>query len=350
MSDEPLVPPGTVLAAWRLGPARTEPLGKGLINRTWLVTMPARRYVLQRVNPMFPPSVNLDIEAVTGHLAARGMQTPRLVRTHSGALVLEQDGGCWRLMSWMPGLAPERVSGPAMAEEAGRLLGRFHAALADLAHEFSSPRTGIHDTQRHLAVLGKALHAHGAHPSHAEVAPLGESILAAAEALPALPPGLPLRIVHGDPKLNNLLFDPRTGQGLCLVDLDTLGRMEIPLELGDALRSWSNPGGEDSAGAGFDLALCEAALRGYVAGSGGLLGPGEQHAIADATATIMLELAARFCADALNESYFGWDPARFPSRGAHNLVRAQGQFALFRDFLEVRDSTRRMVRQVFAAS
>ena len=41
-----------------------------------------------------------------------------------------------------------------------------------------------------------------------------------------------------------------------------------------------------------------------------------------------LELAVRFAADALDESYFGWDAGRFASRGDHNLVRARGQWSL----------------------
>ena len=44
-----------------------------------------------------------------------------------------------------------------------------------------------------------------------------------------------------------------------------------------------------------------------------------------ATETIYLELAARFCTDALNESYFGWNPAQFPTSSEHQLMRARGQ-------------------------
>ena len=43
---------------------------------------------------------------------------------------------------------------------------------------------------------------------------------------------------------------------------------------------------------------------------------------------VSVELAARFAADALNESYFGWDATRFPGRGEHSLLRARGQFSL----------------------
>jgi hypothetical protein len=44
--------------------------------------------------------------------------------------------------------------------------------------------------------------------------------------------------------------------------------------------------------------------------------------------TVCIELAARFAVDAFDDRYFGWDPARFPSRRLHNLVRARGQLAL----------------------
>ena len=51
---------------------------------------------------------------------------------------------------------------------------------------------------------------------------------------------------------------------------------------------------------------------------------------------ISLELAARFAADALFESYFGWDPARFPGRGEHNLVRARGQWSMHQALVATR--------------
>ena len=73
--------------------------------------------------------------------------------------------------------------------------------------------------------------------------------------------------MHGDPKINNLLFDAATGRALCFIDLDTLGRMPLPLELGDAFRSWCNPAGEDNRQSAFALDLFAAAVDGYAAGA-----------------------------------------------------------------------------------
>jgi hypothetical protein len=110
-----------------------------------------------------------------------------------------------------------------------------------------------------------------------------------------------------------------------MIDLDTLTRMPLPLELGDAFRSWCNPRGEDYSHSSFSLELFAAAISGYASGARGFIGPAEWHSIVPATQTIYVELAARFGADALNENYFGWDPGRFASRSEHNQVRAESQ-------------------------
>ena len=51
----------------------------------------------------------------------------------------------------------------------------------------------------------------------------------------------------------------------------------------------------------------------------------ESLAIVPATEIILVELAARFCADALNECYFGWNTDKFATRSEHNQERAASQ-------------------------
>jgi hypothetical protein len=63
--------------------------------------------------------------------------------------------------------------------------------------------------------------------------------------------------------------------------------------------------------------------------------------------TIMIELAARFCADALNESYFAWDPVRFPSRSEHNRVRAEGQLRAWEACRKMETQLSEVSREVF---
>jgi len=320
-------PDATVLDAFELaGPL--ERATSGLINPTWFVSArDGRALVLQRVNPIFPPEVNVDIEAVTRHLFAKGIATPTLVPSRFGRLWLEHDGAVWRVLTRIDGVTRDALESPAQAREAGRVLAEFHRAVSDLEHEFRSRRLGVHDTARHLRNLREALDEHRGHRDFAAVRPLAEQVLALAAELPALPP-MPDRIVHGDPKISNVMFAAHTDRALCLIDLDTLARMPIALELGDALRSWCNPATEDAPEARFVRGFYAAAIEGYASGARGLLLPEEWGAIADGTLTITVELAARFCADALRERYFRWDEGRYASSSAHNQARTRAQLKI----------------------
>lgn len=329
--------------------ARLTPIEVGLINLTYRVdTQVGLQFALQRLNPIFGAQVNEDIDRVTQHLEARGLCTPKLLRTVKGQAWAELEGEIWRVLTWIQGENLSRADSPARTRAAGHLLGRFHAALQDFSAPFENTRLGVHDTPRHLAALQSALQQHADHRLFDEVGPLAQSILLDAEAVGALP-DLPDRVVHGDPKLNNIIFDAQTGQGRCLIDLDTVARMPIVLELGDALRSWCNPAGENQLPPSFDLRLFEGALEGYAEGAEGLLTPDERDAIVPATATIMLELAARFAADALQERYFGWDGRHFASRGDHNLLRAKVQWGLAAELLGHRPEAEALLRQRLSA-
>jgi aminoglycoside phosphotransferase (APT) family kinase protein len=140
------------------------------------------------------------------------------------------------------------------------------------------------------------------------------------------PKDLPRRVIHGDLKISNLRF--QGPQAMALIDLDTLQWGSLDTELGDAMRSWCNPAAEDSEQTSFDLPLFQAAMQGYAEGSAGS-GPSEAEwaAIVPGLERICWELAARFTRDALEEAYFGWNPA-FGGRGEHNLLRATGQTEL----------------------
>ena len=338
------------LAAWGLESAQIATLGHGLINLTWRVdTENGRRFVLQRVNPVFPPAINRDIDLVTRRLADAGLLAPRLQPTTQGRLWAELDGETWRLLSFIEGASCGSVESPGQAMQAGVLLARFHRALDGFDHRFANPRLGVHDTARHLMHLRRALQEHDNHPRYRDVEPLARRILDQADRLEPIR-STPDRVVHGDPKIDNMLFDRTTGTGLALVDLDTVGMMPLPLELGDAFRSWCNPAGEDNRRGEFSAELFAAGLEGYASVAGEWLTADEQAGLVSAVRTIIVELAARFCADALYEDYFGWDSARFASRSEHNQVRAAGQLALVMSLQARQPELEQIVRRVFPAS
>jgi len=328
MSAHPdLIPPAPVLEAYELEPRSLVRATSGLMSPTWYAdSRGGVALVLQRVNPIFSAEVNVDIAAVTEHLGRKGLVTPRLVPTRDGALWFEHEG-VWRVLTRIDGVCHDALSRPTQARAAGRILAEFHRAVSDLDHRFRNRRLGVHDTARHLRILREALAEHRSHRHFDVIEPLAQRVLDAAATLPPLPT-TPDRIVHGDPKISNLLFAHGSDRALCLIDLDTLSRMPVTLELGDALRSWCNPATEDAASARFVREFFDAAIEGYAKAAQGFLAEAEWSAIPRGALTITVELAARFCADSLRESYFGWNRARYESSSAHNQARVQGQLKL----------------------
>ena len=325
-----------VLDAYGLRAESLEYVDHGLINDTWRMRgANGARYALQRLSPILGPEIHEDIEAVTAHIAARGLATPRLVPTADGRLYVERDDGVWRMLTWLRGEYHNRLENGRQAGEAGALLARFHLALVDFDRPFASRRRPIHEPDRRIAELAQALERRRDHPMRPEAERLQGRTLELLSALPPLPE-TPLRVVHGDPKINNMLFSPE-GEGLAMVDLDSLGRLSLPYELGDAFRSWCNPAGENSEETEFSVELFAAARSGYF-GVATFMTEAERSCLVDATLWITLELTTRFTADILNDRYFGWDPRRFASRAEHNLVRARGQLRLAESLLAVRPS------------
>ena len=321
--------------------ATVAPLGRGLINQTFLLTAHGQRSVLQRLAPIFSPVINDNIAAVTDALATAGLVTPRLLPTRDGRFWLDLGGddGVWRLQTFVTGTSFDKVRSPAQAHAAGVLVARVHRATDGLSHTFRGLRESVHDTAKHLTRLRQALSVHAQHHLLARVGPLAEAILDRAQALDSLPDLAP-RLCHGDLKLNNILFagetPPASEQAVCLIDLDTVGPMSLAYELGDAWRSWCNVSGEDDTAARVDMEVFRASFAGYASGIGRALTGPERRALLGGVEWISLELASRFAADALFENYFGWDAKRFPSRGEHNLLRARGQLALHEAFLATR--------------
>ena len=158
---------------------------------------------------------------------------------------------------------------------------------------------------------------------------------------------LPNRAIHGDLKFNNILFAGTAGSKMntaaAIIDFDTVGRMPLYMELGDAWRSWCNRAGEDSSEAAFDLELFRASVEGYFSQSDLTLSEAELDSLGSSIERISLELTARFAADALNENYFGWNPEKYPSSSAHNLIRAQGQWSLHHQCLACLDQRREIL-------
>jgi Ser/Thr protein kinase RdoA (MazF antagonist) len=137
---------------------------------------------------------------------------------------------------------------------------------------------------------------------------------------------IPLRVVHNDPKVNNILIHAQTGKALCMIDLDTVKPGIVHFDFGDCVRSAANTAGEDSGDLDavvFDQARYEALRGGYLDEAGAFLTQAEIDMLPVSVKVITFELGIRFLADHLRgNAYFR---VRYPG---HNLHRCRVQFRL----------------------
>lgn len=327
--------PAPVRAAFAelAGPIRLRATSSGLINQSFHVRAGDVEYLLQRVSDIFAPEIQENIQSVTAYLAARGHRVARLLPTTTGALSASfGELGRWRLMEHLGGASFDTLESVSQARSAAVLVGRFHAALLDFDRPIAPMGIPYRNTPLYLAALRDALERHRDHRLYDATARLAVRLFEALDAM-GTPPAVQQRVIHGDLKLSNVLFESAVGPGrdraFALIDFDTLMRGTLWMELGDAWRSWCNSGGEDAARPRFDLEVFAASCEGFSAGYGAPLDQAEIGSLETGPERITLELCARFAADALEESYWGWDPGLFPARGEHNIARAEGQWQLY---------------------
>jgi Ser/Thr protein kinase RdoA (MazF antagonist) len=269
-----------------------------------------------------------DLYAVTTRLADEKFPAPMLVETKKGQKTFSYRGHTWRMQTFIPGRIYEVVRDAAMAKEAGGIYARFHAALTDMEYQFKSPLV-LHETEKEFQRFEKTIRAHRGSERMEEVA---EEVVYIMKELPKLflPTDLPLRVIHGDPKISNIVFGAK-GKAKGVIDLDTCNRRTVLVDLGDAFRSWCGKE-EDDPDNTFRLPIFRAAWKGYWKEGKHFLSARERRLVPKAVGTITLELASRFLRDYFEDSYFGWDPSRYESRREHNLARARGQIAEYLDY------------------
>ena len=325
-----MLTPKEALREWQLEGQICTTVDSGLINQTWKVGSPPIA-VLQQVNPIFASKVNADISALTTRLESKGIFTPKLVPLKvgekAGELWLDDPDGCWRLLSFVEGRTIHTISSLEQARTGGALVGRFHQALHGWNYTKQAPIRNVHDTTARMADLQQALDKCDGHSLAAPARALGQQILNAWSKWNGTL-DQPYRICHGDLKVSNLRYSSDSDLAICLLDLDTIEPMPLQCELGDMWRSWCNPVGEnDIDGVSFDLDVFQESATAFLRNGPKLSGV-ELESLAFGTERICLELAARFCGDAVNNCYFKEDLARYTDIGAHNLYRAQVQLKL----------------------
>ncbi|BCL37995.1 phosphotransferase enzyme family protein [Nostoc sp. MS1] len=321
--------------------------GSGNINDTFLVTVDSleeKPFILQRINTQVfrqPELIMQNMRIYSDHVQKRLQQTPLNRRWEVPRVLPTKDhhdyctdvnGDFWRAISFIDkSQSFDTMQNLAQAQEIGYALGMFHNLISDLPPEtMADTLAGFHITPLYLRHYEQVLPTSTQQPSpeldyclkFVSDRQTYAHILEDAKTEGKLP----LRLMHGDPKINNIMFDTVTHQAVSVIDLDTVKPGLVHYDIGDCLRSGCNPAGEETEhwqSVYFDTDLCQGILQGYLSVAKAFLTENDYAYMYDAIRLIAFELGLRFFADYLaGNVYF---KIKYPE---HNLVRALVQFKL----------------------
>lgn len=342
-----------------------QPHGTGHINDTYALTFQqggrSVRYILQRINHHVfknPAGLMQNVERVTAHVrrkleAAGAGQIDRrvltLVPTRTGRAWHEDaEGNTWRCYLFIEGASTyDQIATTQQAAEAARAFGEFQKQLADLpAPRLLDTIPNFHHTRSRFDALRAAIEADACNRANA----VKQEIRFCLQREPMVDVllnlraqgALPERVTHNDTKLNNVMLDDATGEGVCVIDLDTVMPGLALDDFGDMCRSACRPTLEDER----DLSkvearmdMFEAIVGGYLASAGEFLNTAEKGHLVFSARQITFEIGMRFLTDYLEgDRYFK------TRRPGHNADRTRVQFKMVESFEKHEDDMNRIVK------
>ena len=335
------------LSAWNsIGEVQSaEHFGNGHINDTYLVqTKNQKRYILQRINTRTFQDVEglmENIHLVTGHIGRKVAQTGGDVQRESMSLIpsdrglwyhKDNQGDCWRMFTYIEGsICLQKARNEQDLYECAAAFGKFQRQLEDFdAEQLSETIPHFHDTPKRLRDFEQAVQQDllgRAQSVQREIEFVCRRKEDCAGMAGMLADGkLPLRVTHNDTKLNNVLLDSTTMQGLCVIDLDTVMPGLAANDFGDTVRFGANDCREDEQDQSrvhFLLPLYQVCVQGFLSQAGPALTEQEILTLPWGARLMTLECGIRFLTDYLQgDTYFKIE------REQHNLDRARTQFTL----------------------
>lgn len=329
--------------------------GKGHINDTFCVYVQTpegecRRFILQRMSAAafkHPDQLMANIVGVTEHLRKKILadggdadrETLTVLPTVSGeSFFTDSENGAWRAYPFVENtLCLQSAETPELFYASAQAFGKFQAMLSDYpADTLYETIEKFHDTENRYRNFEKALAADAlgrAASAQPEIQFVLEHKADCSVALEALRQGkLPLRVTHNDTKLNNVLMDKDSLQGICIIDLDTVMPGLSINDFGDSIRFGANHSAEDEqdlSKVNFDIELYDVYTKGFLEGAAGALTDAELEYMPWGAKLMTLECGIRFLTDYLEgDHYF------HTQRDGQNLDRCRTQFKLVRDMEE----------------
>lgn len=328
-----------------------ERYGDGHINSTYLLTMKnedgtKHKYIVQRFNRHAFPRPDLVMEnslRLTSFLRAKieadggdpERETLNFCQAADGRpYALDSDGEYWRAYHFIDNAySISQADSPERFYSVAKTFAQFNRRLDDFpAHTLHEIIEDFHNTPVRFANFLKAVREDRL--SRAETCREEIAFIKAREKdchhliMEHKRGLLPLRVTHNDTKLNNVLLDEETGEGLCVIDLDTVMPGLMAYDFGDSIRFGASTAPEDERDLDkvhFSVPLFKAYAEGYMEVLSDLLSEREQASLLWGAKLMTLEVGMRFLTDYLEgDIYFRIDE----DRPEHNLERARTQLKL----------------------
>ena len=337
-----------------------DPYGDGHINHTYLTK--SRQYILQKINTSIfthPEELMDNIYNVTEHLrkkiiAAGGdpdRETLTIIPTLDGKKFYRtENGDYYRVYKFITdSLCYSITEDPAILYQAARAFGRFQNLLNDFPiDDLYETIPDFHNTRNRFSQLLTAIKEDRSgrlKSVEKEVNFALEQEFIVDTITDAVADGsVPVRVTHNDTKTNNVLFDKATGNGLCVIDLDTVMPGSLLYDYGDALRFGAATAAEDEKDLSlvwFDMAAFRYFSKGYLEEMIQVMTEKEIELLPTSAKILTYECGIRFLADYLNgDTYFK------TTREDQNLDRARTQFKLYSDMNNKTDEMNSVIRKL----
>jgi N-acetylhexosamine 1-kinase len=333
------------------------PLKGGHIHDSWLVTTTDFvSYILQRINTqVFPDIDNLmgNIQTVCNYLKENFPEEKNLVLVSTRdnqPSYFSKEGDVWRMFAYIDHDVSNRMNNRLSHYfEAGKVTGKFNLKLANLPlNKVTTLLQDFHNTSKRYQKLMEMidyLPSSVLEPCRSEISWLQQHSQNLGNIWTGLTQNLiPWRINHNDTKLENILFDKESGQGICLIDLDTVMPGNLLFDFGDAIRSMTNSSFEDEPNlenVHFRFDIFEEYTKGFIDSSFPILSHDEIALLPIAPYIISIEQGIRFLSDYLsgNKSYKNDYPEQ-------SLIRCRTQFKLAQEMEANMDRMRGSIHQI----
>lgn len=323
---------------------KIQPIGNGLIHKTWKVELLSQSIVLQQLNNSIfknPIDICNNIIAISRHLGLKKdypYEILNLILTKDQKPIYYIDNQFFRATKYLENtLTIDVLDSPDIAFKVANAYGTFTKFLADF--DSNSLRITIpdfHNGSKRYDELMTSIKLNkfkrvkycsdlinkiiNFHPITQKIDALKKDHL------------LPIRIVHYDTKINNILLDKQNYSPKMIIDLDTTMPGTVLSDFGDMVRTATATKDENETNidlVNFDLNYFENIVNGYLSAMGQEINVYEKSNLLNGGKYLILMQCERFLTDFLNgDQYYS---SQYDNQ---NLDRALNQMKLLESIMD----------------